>query len=441
MSGPFVQVLLILLLIVINGVFAMSEIVMISAKKARLKQHAENDDKRVEQVLELQENPNGFLSTVQIGISLVGIMSGALGSATLAAPIASLLIRLGIDQATSEKISFVLVVLLITYLSLVIGELIPKRLGLNNPEKIALSIARSMAFLSKLAAPIVAFLGWSTEVGLKLMGVKISDEPAVSQEEIQYMLEEGAVVGVFEEAEPGMIERVFRLGDRRVDMIVTPRTELVWLDVNDPIERHIETVSSHPFSRLPVGDGSLDAVIGVVRSKDILSTRLFNEDVDLHDLLFEPAYIPESMPALRALELIKENNTNMAMVIDEYGGLLGIITLFDILESLVGDISVDGIDGYDSIIQRDDGSYLVDGLLPVDELRQLLGVDQLAGESLYGYQTLGGFIMAHFGQIPSAGNYFDSGNFRFEVVDMDDLRVDKVLISILKDENEKDTHK
>jgi len=286
-----------------------------------------------------------------------------------------------------------------------------------------------MDFISRLATPLVKFLGWSTEVGIKLLGIKVSDEPDISEEEIRMMLLEGTAVGVFDESEHDMMEGVFRLGDRRVDMIVTPRTELEWLNLEDPIDEWDRVVFKTQYNQLPVVEGELDDVVGVIRTRDLLRKRITGESFDPRELILPVAFIPESMPAIDALQLIKKTSSNVAMVIDEFGGLLGIVTLFDVMEAIIGDMSKGDFEAEGSVIERADGSWLVDGLLAVDELKLLLGVSILDGESEFGFQTLGGFIMAQLGKIPKPGQFFLFSGYRFEVVDMDGRRVDKVLIA------------
>ena len=439
MSSGLIQFAIILFLILINGAFALSEISLVSARKGRLKQKADDGDRSAQIVLELQEKPNTFLSTVQIGISLIGILSGALGSGILAESFASVLVNWGMKPAVAEQVSFFFIVLLITYLSLVIGELVPKRLGMNNPEGLAKSVAGPILFLSKLASPINAFLGWSTELGLRILGIKDSAAPDISEEEIRMMLVEGTAAGVFEAAEHEMVEGVFRLSDRRIDMIVTPRTELEWLNLESPLETWDHIVFNTNFNHLPVVEGGLDKVIGVIRTRDYLKKRLSGESFDPRDLLLPAVFIPESSPALTALEMIKRTQSNMGMIIDEYGGLLGIITLNDLMEAIIGSIATIGLDDEDGVIERADGSWLVDGLLPVDELKELMGVNELTGESDYGYQTMGGFMMAQLGTIPSTGQIINFMGFSFEIVDMDGRRVDKVLVTRLKSVEEEKT--
>ena len=422
------QFVLVLLLIMINGVFAMYELAMVSSRKIRLQQRAEDGDKAAKAALDLIKHPNRLLSTVQIGITLVGIFSGALGGATLAEHLTPLIAKIPVLEPYSEGIALVLVVLTITYLSLVVGELIPKRLALSAPENIAAALAIPMRWLSKFASPVVWLLSVSTDLGVRLLGVKPTKEPPITEEEIKLLIEQGTQVGVFEEAEQDIVQSVFRLGDRRVDQIMTPHTEIVWLDLDDPLEENIQKALDARFTRFPVGEGSLDNVQGVLLSKDLLVESMKGNEIDLKSMLHSPLYVPESMPALIAMEEIRNSGLLSALVVDEFGGILGMVTPLDILKAIVGEIPHQGANQEPLIVQRADGSWLVDGLIQVDELKDILNIDMLPEEARIGYQTLGGLMMSRLGNIPSAGQYFDWEGVRFEVVDMDGRRVDKVMI-------------
>ncbi len=428
MPGPFLEILLILFLIIANGIFAMSEAAMITLRQARLEQRAEDGDHSAQTALSLSRHPNQFLATVQIGITLVGIFNGALGGAALSRYLAPYLALIPVLAPYASALALVLVVLAITYVSLVIGELIPKRIGLNNPEGVAMAVARPMRFLSRLAGPVVTLLSKSTEIGLRLMGVKKSNEPPVTEEEVRILLEKGTRVGVFEEAEQNIVESVFRLGDRRVDAIMTPRTEVFWLDLDDPLDQTFQEVTDSPHALFPVAQGDLDNVIGILRARDLLVARLENQVINLRDLLLQPIFVPESTPVFRVLEEVRKSGLTLAFVIDEYGGVLGVVTLIDILTAIVGDIPEAGEDYEPLAFKRPDGTWLFDGLLRIDELKEILDLDTLPEEVHLGYQTLGGMIMAYTGEIPGVGNSFDWEGFHFEVVDMDAMRVDKVLV-------------
>lgn len=428
MSGITIEAIFILILILANGVLAMAEIAVISARKARLQQRADEGDEQASAALELANDPADFLSTVQIGITLVGVLAGAFGGATIARQISIWVAGFPPLAPYSSAIGVGVVVILITYFSLVLGELVPKRLALNNPERVATLVAAPMRFLSQLASPLVRLLSKSSTLVLRLLGAKPSDEPPVTEEEIKVMIELGTQAGVFAEAEQDMVQAVFRLGDRRVGTLMTPRTELVWLDLDDPMEENQRKILDSIHSRFPVAQGSLDHVVGVVQAKDLLASCMRGDAFTLNDVLCQPLFVPESMPALKVLEQFRESRVHTALIIDEFGGFQGLVTLFDILESIVGEIPDAGDLSELEVIQREDGTWLVDGMLPIDELKEIFHLGMMPGEERGYYQTVGGFVMASLGRIPAASDHFYWAGLRFEVVDMDGLRVDKVLI-------------
>ncbi len=416
------ELLIIFLLIVLNGVFAMAEMAIVSARKVRLQQWAEAGDTKARVALELAEEPTSLLSTVQIGITLIGILAGAFGGTTVAHMLATQLNAVPLLAPYSEAIGFGIVVLITTYLSLVVGELLPKRLALNNPERIAVAVARPMRFLSKLASPAVRLLSFSTDALLRLLRVRPSAEPPVTEEEIKVLLEQGAEAGVFAEAEQEMIERVFRLGDLRVGMVMTPRTQI-------PVEQNLRKIVASPYAAFPVGRGTPDKIRGVVYAKDLLARVLTGQPIDLQAAVRPALFVPESMSAFRALNKFRETRSHLALVVDEYGGVDGLVTLTDLVEELVGDMPDLGETGEQAVVQREDGSWLVSGRLPIDELKELLGVEYLPGEEAGRYHTLGGFVLTQLGHMPSVSEHFDWGGLRFEVVDMDGPRIDKVLVA------------
>lgn len=423
------EILFIFVLIVVNGLFAMSEIALVSARKARLQPRADDNDPGARAAMRLAANPNRLLSTSQVGISLVGVLSGAVGGATLARKLAPELARLPWLAPYSEAVALVLVVAAITYFSLVLGELIPKRLALTDPEKFAMRSAPFMEWLAGVASPLVSLLGKSTDLGLRFLGATTTRDSTVTEEEVKVLLEQGTQHGVFEEAEQDMVESVFRLGDRTVDMLMTPRTEIAWLDLEEPYEEMLRKVNENNYSRFPVAHGSLDNVLGILVAREMLAKAVAKEPVDIHKLLHPVIFAPESMPALKVLELLKHGGVHTVLVIDEYGGVLGLVTLFDILESIVGEISANSGGPFEpQVTRRLDGSLLLDGRLRVDVLKELLDIDELPEEDRIGYQTLGGLVMSQFGEIPVSGQSFEWENFQFEVVDMDGRRVDKVLV-------------
>jgi len=423
------EILIIFLLLILNGVFSMTELAMVSARKVRLQQRAEDGERAAKNALELAENPNRLLSTIQIGITLISILTGALGGATLAERLSLSLSQIAWLAPYADGVSVAIVVILTTYFTLVIGELIPKRLAMNDPEKVAVSVANPMRFLSRLTSPLVSLLSASTDTGLRLLGVKPSEEPPVTEEEIKVLMEQGTQVGVFEVAEQDMIESVFRLGERYIDAIMTPRTEIEWLDLDEPYEELLQQVLNSRHTRFPVASGGLDNVIGILQARDLLIAHNADGKANIEELMVPPLFVPDSMAALKVLEMIKSSGVHVALVIDEYGGLLGMVTLYDILTAIVGDIPTEGLDAEPEIVQREDGSWLLDGLLAIDEFKDLLDLDSLPEEDRVGYQTLGGFVMSQIGSIPAAGQHFDWADFRFEVMDMDGRRVDKILVT------------
>jgi putative hemolysin len=427
----FLEILVIFLLILLNGFFSMSEISLVSARKIRLEQRAEEGDRGAKDALKLTESANNYLSAVQVGITLIGILTGAVGGATLADKISVGFKQIPWLAPYASGVSLALVVLLTTYFSLVLGELIPKRLGMNDPEKVASSVAGVMRFISWITTPVIRLLSWSTDVGLRLLGAQKSAEPPITQNEIKVLMEQGTQVGVFNEAEQDMVEGVFRLNDRAIDALMTPRTSIEWLDLKDDPEEIFEQVLVSSHSRFPVADGTLDNVIGIVSTKDLYEQKLSGAPFDLKSLTQKPLFIPESTPASKTLEMVKAAGVHEALVIDEYGGLLGMETRFDVLESIVGEIPSQDEETSSEVIRREDGSYLIDGLLPVDEFKELFDIEELPDEEKIGFQTVGGFVMNQIGSIPTPGDHFEVHNLRIEVVDMDGHRVDKILVGAL----------
>jgi putative hemolysin len=421
------EVLFIVLLVILNGVFAMSEIAIVSVRKARLQQLINQGDKRARVALDLAQSPNRFLSTVQIGITLVGIFAGAYGGATLSQHIATYLNDIPALARYSSALSLGIVVLGTTYLSLVIGELVPKRLALQNAEQVARAIAGPMHTLSRLASPFVYLLSASTEGVLRLLGVQSSEEAPVTEEEIKVLVEQGTQAGLIAEAERDMVESIFRLGDRRVEALMTPRTEIAWLEVDAPPEVIRQTIMEHDHSRFPVCESTLDKVLGVILVKDLLSLSLAGQPLDLRTAMQRPLFVPASMHVLKILELFKKTGMQMALLIDEYGGIEGLVTLNDILEAIVGDIPTAEELEEPPVVQREDGSWLIDGMLSIDDFKEIFDIRELPEEEMY--LTLGGFFVTQIGRLPITSDYFEWENLRFEVVDMDGNRVDKVLVS------------
>jgi putative hemolysin len=426
---------IVLVLIFINGLFAMSEMAVVSSRRARLEQFREEGTRGAKTALELADQPNRFLSTVQIGITLVGIIAGAFGGATLAQKLAVVLVP-WLGEALAGSVGFVLVVGTITYLSVVIGELVPKRLALQNSERVATLIAPPMTFVSRLATPIVRLLSFSTDVVVRLLGVREMPDTAVSEEEIRVLLKQSSQAGVIEEVEREMVESIFRLDDWTVENMMTPRREIVWLDINDS-EVEIQEVLRHsPHARLPVCDGDLDHVLGVAHAKDLLASRLDNETFDLHTIMHKPLFVPETVHAHRALERMRKTGIHMALLIDEYGGVEGLVTLFDILEAIVGDIPTADELQMPRVVQREDGSWLVDGLLSIHDFKQRFQLEALPNEETY--QTVGGLMVHGLGRLPQAGDLFVWEDFQYEIADMDGKRVDKVIVTAVQNNDPDD---
>ena len=384
MLNPIVEIVLLLILFLANGVLAMAEMAVVSARKIRLQQRAEAGDENARTALQLARQPADFLSTVQIGITLVGVLAGAFGGATLAERISPWLARLPWLAPYSQAVSLVAVVLIITYFSLILGELAPKRLALTDPDRIAAAVARPMQTISHLASPVVRLLSSSSDVVLHLIGARNSDEPPVTEEEVKVLIEMGTRAGVFEQVEQEMVSGVFRLADRRVDSIMTPRTEITWLDLEDSEEKIRQTIIDSIYTILPVAEGDLDHILGVVQAKDLLARCLQGEALNLQAALIPPQFVPESMPALKVLDLFRRSHMEVSLVIDEFGGLQGMVTLIDVLEAIVGDLPGVGEQTEPEAIQRADGSWLLDGLLPIDELMDLLRLSSLFHRAYWG---------------------------------------------------------
>ncbi len=423
------EILFIILLLIANGVFAMSEMAIVSSRRARLQHLAEKNDVGARAALELADAPDRFLSTIQIGITLIGILAGAFGGATITRHLTAQLNRIPALAPYSEAISLVVVVVIITYFSLVIGELVPKRLALNNPEQIASRIARPMQFLSRLASPAARLLGASSTLVLRLLRVKPLAHPSVTEEEVKIMIDQGMQAGVFEAAEHDLVDNIFRLADQKIPQLMTPRPDVVWLDIESPVEEIRQRIIDSPYSRMPVCQGKLDNILGIVKARDLLARILSGEPLDLRAALRQPLYVPETRTGLQLLELFKGSTTHIAVVIDEHGALEGLVTMNDVLEAIVGGLPAQPGQSENYAVQREDGSWLLDGRLPITDFKVIFSLDKLPREEEGAYHTLAGFIMAYLGRLPTASDYFIWNDLRIEVVDMDRRRVDKVLVN------------
>ncbi len=412
------------ILLLLNSILAMAETALLSVRKARLQDQSNKGNARAATVLKLTENPNQFLSVIQLGITSIDLMIGALSGATLGLWVNGQLNRLPLLAPYSEVIGLIVGVMPVTYVSLVLGELVPKRLAMRDPERISAMVAGPMMFFSVALSPFVHLLSFSTESILRLMGVKPSEEPPVTEDEIQLLIDQGTQAGVFEVAEQDMVEGVFSLGDQRVYSLMTPRTDIVWLDIDDTPNELLQKIAESPYSRFPVCQDSLDMVLGIVKARDLLVPSLAGEPINLKDKLRPALYIPETSFASRALEIFKEQNRELMLVIDEFGSLQGLLTLNDIIEEIVGDFEPEP-----QALQRQDGSWLLDGMLPIDDFKEIFNVRTMPHESEY--ETLSGFVMVSLGREPQSTDRFDWNNISFEVVDMDGHRVDKVLVTTL----------
>jgi putative hemolysin len=389
MAVIVVEILFIVLLVMANGVFAMSEMAMVSSRKTRLQQWANAGNAKARTALDLANAPNRFLSTIQVGITLVGILAGAIGGATIDEELTAALSDVPWLAPYRHAIGLGVVVLSITYLSLILGELVPKQVALSHPERLAAAVASPMRLLSHIAAPVVWLLTVSTEAVVRLLGIHPTAEPPVTEGEIKLLMQQGTEAGVFEATEHDMVQAVLRLGDRRVSAVMTLRTEIDWLDLDDaPEDIQQQIIDSLHHSCLLVCQGRLDNILGVVHTKDLLVQSLAEQRIDLVAAMQRPVFVPESTRVLDVLELFKQSGLHMALVVDEYGGIQGLVTLHDILEAVVGDVPVAGEAIEPRAVQREDGSWLLEGLLPVDELKERFNLGPLPGEEQGAYQTL-----------------------------------------------------
>lgn len=406
----------------------MSELAVVSSRPIRLQQQAEKGSRGARAALELAANPSRFLSTVQIGITLIGILAGAFGGATIAQLLAVPLAEVPLIGPYSTGVSFFLVVAAITYFSIVIGELIPKSLALSAPEKIAVAVSRPMSMLSGLAAPVVWILTAPTVLILKLLRVRASVEPPVTDEEIKGLIDAGTKAGVFEEKEQDLFESVIRLGDQRITSVMTPRTKITWIDLDETGESIAERLSDARFSRLPVARGTLDNIVGYATAKALLGDLVRTRRIDPEAVVKQPLYVPETVTILELLENFQDSHTHYAVVVDEFGGVEGVVTMTDIVEALVGELaSSQHTLGSDAIRRTPEGPIVCDGRIPASEFFEELGIDDPPGDG--DYQTLAGFVLARLGKIPAAGDSFVWRRFGFEVTRMDGNRIAEVRVS------------
>lgn len=435
----YIEIIIMALLIIANGILSMSELAIVSSRKIKLQKMEQEGNKNATRVLKLMKDPNQFLSTVQIGITLIGIFTGAFGGSTLSEPLGQFLAPY---LPYSYQISLIAVVIITTYFSLIIGELVPKRIALNNPERMAVKTAKLMKFISKICGPLVTILSKSTNGVLKIIGIKAAAKNVVTEDEVKLLIEEGIEDGTIEKEEENIIKRVFRLDAQKVDMIMTPRNEMVWLDLEDDDAENKEKIINSKRSIFPVAEDELDDFIGVVQAKDILSAIFSGKNLDIKENLKEPLVVPENLPSMELLKQFKENReyVHMALVVDEFGSVVGLITLNDLLEGIVGDIP--GIDETDdpTATERKDGSWLIDGRLSIDNFKEIFDIEEeeMPQEIEDGFTTIAGFILSYLGKIPETGEEFKWYKFCFEIVDMDGNHIDKILVKKVKPKKEDD---
>ncbi|MBA4424114.1 MAG: hypothetical protein C0390_13620 [Syntrophus sp. (in: bacteria)] len=429
------EIIFILALVIINGVLAMAEMALVSSKKSRLQHLADNGDIGARKALDALNDPNRFFSSIQIGITLVGILAGVFGGATVAKSLGEWLSVLPAVGRYGHTIGIIVVVVGITYLSLVLGELVPKRLALNHPEKISSFMAVPMNFLARITAPFVFLLGFSTNAVLMILRVRPKGEHSHTEDEIKILIEESTQAGIFERDEQDFANRALSLGDIDINDLMTPRPDIVSLDIDDRPEEIWGKVTTSGHSQFPVYKRDPDNIVGMVLIKDLLAQSVAGKAQDLQSILLPPFFVPESLQVLKALELFKQSGKHVALVIDEYGTVQGIVTLHDIFEALVGDIPSPESAGDSEAFRREDGSWLIDGLLPVDKFKELFDIDVLPQEDTGHHHTIAGFMLLHFNQIPVTGSYFEWDRWRFEVIDMDGNRIDKVLVEPIRDKN------
>jgi putative hemolysin len=428
MGDVWIEIVIILLLVVANGVFAMSEISVVTARKVRLQQRAEEGDRRAELALQLAHAPEQFLSTVQVGITLVGVLAGAYGGARLSAPLAAFLAQFPSVAPYADGLALGVVVAAITTLSIIVGELVPKSIGLRYPESIASWVARPMMWLSRIGGPIVGVLTASTNFIMRLGGFSAVSGPSLTEDEIRAVISEGAEAGVLEPAEESIVQRVFQLGDQRVAAIMTPRVDIEWVDVRSSVVELREFLMSHTHTEFVVCDGDLEHVLGTVRAAELLPAVLKGDALNLRALLRDPLFVPDSMRAFKLLEAFRSSHRHLALVMDEFGAVEGLVSVADLLEGLVGALPGDAKDAAGSIVARSETSWLIDGAAPIAEVVTKFDLE-IPPDEAGAYHTLAGFVMARLGHVPRTADTFEYAALKFEVVDMDGRRVDKVMVT------------
>jgi putative hemolysin len=429
------EILFLIALILLNGIFAMSEIALVTARRARLSRLAEDGDGAAAVAIKLHDEPTRFLSTIQIGITSIGILNGIVGEAVLAEPFAVWMHGLGLEQEISNIAATALVVVVITYVSIVIGELVPKRIGQFNPEGIARLVARPMQFLALFTRPFVKLLSFSTDTILRLLGQREQPGQSVTEEEIHAMIEEGSEAGVIEDQEREMVRNVFRLDDRQIGSLMIPRADIVYLDVDRPIEENMQWIATSDHSRFPVCRGGLHDVLGIVNAKQLLTQKIKGNEANLAAHLQPAVFVPETLNGMDLLGHFRASGTQMVLVVDEYGEVQGLVSLQDVLEAVTGEFKPRNQEDAWAV-QRDDGTWLLDGLIPIPELKDKLIWKSVPEEDKSRYHTLSGLVMWLLGRLPQTGDKTTWEGWELEVVDLDGKRVDKVLATKLPEESE-----
>ncbi len=423
------KLFVILFLVLINGLLSMAEIAMISAKRSKLRKLEDEGNQSAAIVLKLTENPNKLFSTIQVGITLIGILTGALSGITLSEPFALYLSSLGLSESVSGTIAFILVVILTTYISIVIGELVPKRIGLQYAERIALIMAVPMEFISSLFIQIVTILSKSTDFILQLFGINQSKEATVSEDELKMIIQEGAQTGLFGKAERGILEQAINLTDTKVNSLMITRNKIVWIDEKITATELKELVLNNPYSYFPVCKEDIDNVVGMISYDSIVLELLSSEKPSIKKHIIKAPLIPENKKVFNVLELLKRTRVHTGLIVDEYGNIEGLIHISDILEALVGDLPEVHEKEELKIIKRSKNSWLIDGLLSVNEFKDYFEIEDLPHEEYGGFTTVGGFVMEILGKVPVTSDSFEMDEYKIEVVDMDGNRVDKVLLT------------
>ena len=430
MTGGIFEIIIILILIILTGYLSMAELAVVSVRKAKMQKYLEEGNENAQIVIDLLEDPNEFLSTVQIGISLIGVLTGAFGGVTLAEPLSKLISFIPYN----EPISVIIVVVVTTYLTLVVGEIVPKVIALNNPEKVSLKVAKSMVILSKISKPVSFILAKSSRFLLWILRIENRNDDIVTEEEIELMIKEGIEDGTIEQEEENIIKRVFKLDDQKVESIMTPRNEIIWIDLDDTKEINKVKIMESKRSIFPVAHGELDDFMGVVQAKDILSLMFSDINFDITEIIKESLVVSENLETLELLKEFKENQeyVHMALVVDEFGSVEGLITLNDLLKGIVGDIP--GIDEDDEpkATVRDDGTWLIDGRFGIDNFKELFDIDEsFPDEEEDGFTTIAGFILSISGTLPAINDKYQWKRFCFEIVDLDGHQIDKILVTDL----------